>query len=129
MPSERSMPSEITGEKAARTKARSISLQTWIRPFWMTVRVTGSRFDAGSDMALCLSQFGVAFQQALDDRAVEDLVGAVGDIDDAKAVPGMVQAELVGEAHGAVGLHGPVDGAVADLHGIGLGHGELFHRR
>ena len=39
------MPSEITGEKAARTKARSISLQTWIRPFWMTVRVTGSRLD------------------------------------------------------------------------------------
>ena len=39
------MPSEITGEKAARTKARSISLQTWIRPFWMTVSVTGSRFD------------------------------------------------------------------------------------
>ena len=27
---------EITGEKAARTKARSISLQTWIKPFWMT---------------------------------------------------------------------------------------------
>src|SRR5215471_2175083 len=50
MPSDRSMPSEITGEKAERTKARSISLQTWIRPFWMTVRVTGSRFDAGSDM-------------------------------------------------------------------------------
>src|SRR5713226_562983 len=56
MPSERSMPSEITGEKAARTKARSISLQTWIRPFWMTVRVTGSRFDAGSDIGPCLSQ-------------------------------------------------------------------------
>src|ERR1044072_5974012 len=49
MPSERSMPSEITGEKAARTKARSISLQTWIRPFWMTVKVTGSRFDMGYD--------------------------------------------------------------------------------
>src|SRR3954466_8945422 len=45
MPSERSMPSEITGEKAERTKARSISLQTWIRPFWMTVSVTGSRLD------------------------------------------------------------------------------------
>src|SRR5512146_423199 len=102
MPSERSMPSEITGEKAERTKARSISLQTWIRPFWMTVRVMGSRFD----MALCLSQFRVAFQQALDDRAVQDLVGAVRDIDDAQAVPGVVQAELVGEAHGAVGLHG-----------------------
>ena len=46
------MPSEITGEKAERTKARSISLQTWIRPFWMTVRVTGSRFDVGSDMGI-----------------------------------------------------------------------------
>src|SRR5712691_3451906 len=45
MPSERSMPSEITGEKAERTKAKSISLQTWIRPFWMTVSVTGSRLD------------------------------------------------------------------------------------
>src|SRR5207302_14573 len=45
MPSERSMPSEMTGEKAARTKARSISLQTWTRPFWMTVSVTGSRLD------------------------------------------------------------------------------------
>ena len=43
------MPSEITGEKAARTKARSISLQTWIRPFWMTVSVTGSRFDMAYD--------------------------------------------------------------------------------
>src|ERR1043166_5472732 len=69
MPSERSMPSEITGEKAERTKAGSISLQTWIRPFWMTVRVTGSRFDAGSDMALCLSQFGVAFHRSLTHRA------------------------------------------------------------
>ena len=39
------MPSEITGEKAERTKAKSISLQTWIRPFWMTVSVTGSRLD------------------------------------------------------------------------------------
>ena len=43
------MPSEITGEKAERTKARSISLQTWIRPFWMTVSVTGSRFDMAYD--------------------------------------------------------------------------------
>jgi hypothetical protein len=24
-------------------------LQTWIRPFWMTVRVTGSRFDMAHD--------------------------------------------------------------------------------
>src|SRR6185295_15401600 len=103
MPSDRSMPSEITGENAERTKARSISLQTWIRPFWMTVNVTGSRFDVGSDMDQCLSQFGVAFQQALHDRAIEDLVGAIGDIDDAQRVPGVVQAELVGEAHRAVG--------------------------
>src|SRR5215475_13036180 len=116
MPSERSMPSEITGEKAERTKARSISLQTWIRPFWMTVRVTGSRFKAVSDMAPCLSQFGITFQQALDHRAVEDFVGTVGDVDDAKRMPGVVQAELVGKAHGAMGLHRPVDRAVADLH-------------
>src|SRR5215468_2672441 len=45
MPSERSMPSEITGEKAERTNAKSISLQTCIRPFWITVSVTGSRLD------------------------------------------------------------------------------------
>ena len=45
------MPSEITGEKAARTKARSISLQTWIRPFWITVKVTGSRFDMPESLA------------------------------------------------------------------------------
>src|SRR5690349_23465205 len=126
MPSERSMPSEITGEKAERTKARSISLQTWIRPFWMTVRVTGSRFEIDSDMGPCLSQFGVAFQQSLHDRAVENLVGAVGDIDDAQRMPGMVQAKLVGEAHGAMGLHGAVDRPVADLDRIGLGHRQLL---
>src|SRR5262249_54903258 len=45
MPSEGSMPSEITGEKAERTNAKSISLQTCIRPFWITVSVTGSRLD------------------------------------------------------------------------------------
>src|SRR5215204_6115204 len=105
MPSDRSMPSEITGEKAARTKARSISLQTWIRPFWMTVRVTGSRFDVSRfDMGLCLSQcskLDIALEQALHDAPVQDLVGAVGDIDDAQGVPGMVQADLVGEAHGS----------------------------
>src|SRR5579872_3671773 len=51
MPSERSMPSEMIGEKAERTNARSISLQTWIRPFWMTVKVTGSRFDIEVSLA------------------------------------------------------------------------------
>src|SRR5512135_1469744 len=111
MPSERSMPSEITGEKAERTKARSISLQTWIRPFWMTVSVTGSRLD----MAPSVSQFGVASQKALHDAPVEDFVGAVGHVDDPERVPGMVQADLVGEAHGAMGLHGSVDRPVAHL--------------
>src|SRR3989304_9537240 len=43
MPSERSMPSEITGENAARQNARSISAQTCCRPFWITARVMGSR--------------------------------------------------------------------------------------
>src|SRR5436190_7010319 len=43
MPSERSMPSEITGLKAARQNARSISLQTCCRPFWITARLIGSR--------------------------------------------------------------------------------------
>ena len=43
MPSERSSASAITGEKAAREKARSISSQTCCRPAWMTPRVMGSR--------------------------------------------------------------------------------------
>src|SRR5476649_2638374 len=43
MPSERSIASEITGLNAARQNARSISLQTWFNPFWMTASVTGSR--------------------------------------------------------------------------------------
>src|ERR1700716_3721488 len=42
MPSERSKPSEMTGEKAARSKVRSISLATCCRPFCTTTRVTGS---------------------------------------------------------------------------------------
>ena len=48
MPSERSLASAITGLKAAREKAKSISLQTWTRPFSMTARVMGSRVKAGS---------------------------------------------------------------------------------
>jgi len=32
MPSERSSASEITGENAERTNAKSISLQTWLSP-------------------------------------------------------------------------------------------------
>src|SRR4051812_29080237 len=43
MPSERSKASEMTGLNAARTKARSISLQTCCSPLSMTARVTGSR--------------------------------------------------------------------------------------
>src|SRR5512147_2086997 len=42
MPSERSIVSEITGLNAARQNARSISLHTCCRPFWITARVTGS---------------------------------------------------------------------------------------
>src|SRR6185295_13285927 len=42
MPSERSKPSEMTGEKAARSNVRSISLATCCRPFCTTTRVTGS---------------------------------------------------------------------------------------
>src|SRR5512134_2095697 len=47
MPSERSMPSEITGLKAERQKARSISLQTCCRPFWITLSVIGSSTAPG----------------------------------------------------------------------------------
>src|SRR6266446_8857566 len=42
MPSERSKPSEMTGENAARSKVRSISLATCCRPFCTTTSVTGS---------------------------------------------------------------------------------------
>src|SRR5712691_7377021 len=42
MPSERSKPSEMTGENAARAKVRSISLATCWRPFCTTTSVTGS---------------------------------------------------------------------------------------
>src|SRR5882672_10597907 len=42
MPSERSKPSEITGENAARSNVRSISLATCCRPFCTTTSVTGS---------------------------------------------------------------------------------------
>ena len=42
MPSERSSASAITGLNALRTNARSISLQTCIRPFCSTERVIGS---------------------------------------------------------------------------------------
>src|SRR5579872_5772799 len=42
MPSERSRPSAMTGLNAARTNAKSISLQTCCNPFWMTARLTGS---------------------------------------------------------------------------------------
>src|SRR5688572_1649100 len=42
MPSERSNPSEMTGEKAARSKVRSISLATCCKPFCTTTSVTGS---------------------------------------------------------------------------------------
>src|SRR5215831_18361781 len=42
MPSERSKPSEMTGEKAARSNVRSISLATCCRPFCTTTSVTGS---------------------------------------------------------------------------------------
>src|SRR4029079_3643766 len=42
MPSERSSASAMTGLNALRTKARSISLQTCIRPFCRTESVIGS---------------------------------------------------------------------------------------
>src|SRR5215510_16095443 len=42
MPSERSKPSEITGEHAARSEVRSISLATCCKPFCTTTSVTGS---------------------------------------------------------------------------------------
>jgi hypothetical protein len=48
MPDERSSASAMTGEKAERVKAMSISLQTWLRPAWITANVMGSTL-----MVLC----------------------------------------------------------------------------
>ncbi len=42
MPDERSSASAMTGEKAAREKAMSISLQTWPSAAWITASVMGS---------------------------------------------------------------------------------------
>src|SRR5512144_1809251 len=74
------------------------------------------------------SEIEIATGELLEDGAPEDLVGAVGDVDDAKRVVGVHQADLVGEAHAAVGLDGPVDRAQADLDRVGLGHRQLLDR-
>src|SRR5262245_30015976 len=66
------------------------------------------------------SEIEVALGQLLVDGAAQDLVGAVGDVDHAQGVVGVDQADLVGQAHAAVGLDGAVDRAQADLDGVGL---------
>src|SRR3984893_18551352 len=81
MPSERSKPSEITGEKAARSKVRSISLATCCRPFCTTTRVTGStasmRLARDAQLRAQVRQHAIAGTglpaHALTDRDVLDL--------------------------------------------------------
>src|SRR4051794_24798993 len=51
MPSERSLASAITGEKAAREKVRSISSQTCCKAAWSTESVIASSFALSTDMS------------------------------------------------------------------------------
>ncbi len=44
-------------------------------------------------------------------------------------MPGVRQAEFIGESHGAVDLNSPVNGLKSSLHGVSLGHAELFDSR
>src|SRR5690242_5493739 len=72
------------------------------------------------------SEIEVAAGHLLEDGAPQDLVGAVGDVDDAQRVVGVHQPHLVGEPHAAVGLDRAVDGSETHLHGVGLGDRELL---
>src|SRR5581483_2075936 len=74
------------------------------------------------------SEVEVAAGHLLEDRAPQDLVGAVGDVDDAERVVGVHQAHLVGETHAAVGLDGAIDRPEAHLHRVGLRHRQLLDR-
>src|SRR5688572_7238595 len=60
MPSERSKPSEMTGEKAARSKVKSISLATCWSPFCTTTNVTGSMWATESLLQRADGDFEVA---------------------------------------------------------------------
>src|SRR5712671_6923043 len=53
-------------------------------------------------MEVSTSEVEIAAGELLEDGAPEDLVGAVGDVDDAQRVVRVHQAHLVGEAHAAV---------------------------
>src|SRR5262245_38524667 len=56
------MPSEITGLNAARQNARSISLQTCCKPFWITASVIGSRMLVAARFIGCAGDYPPALQ-------------------------------------------------------------------
>ena len=53
-------------------------------------------------------QLNITGQQLLCDGAYQDFAGAVGNVDNRKAKRGL--CHLVGEAHGTMSLHCPIDG-------------------
>src|SRR6266550_2447648 len=75
MPSERSKPSAMTGEKAARSKVRSISLATCWRPFCTTTRVTGS---IASSLSMGLSIWGLPRDAQLRAQVRQHTVAGTG---------------------------------------------------
>src|SRR5262245_62277518 len=100
MPSERSKPSEMTGEKAARSKVRSISLATCCSPFWTTTGVTES---IGRPSAAVLSHALWLMGRSLSERARKDaglhgppapLHAAHGDLEIAECVHPSLIARL-----------------------------------
>src|SRR6478752_7646109 len=97
MPSERSSASAITGEKALRTNARSISLQTCIRPFCSTERVIGSGVSMSLIFALSDGDDQVADRIDRDPVAGLDHGRAVELLDDRRADEG--GSEWQGFAH------------------------------
>src|SRR5450631_3007202 len=110
MPSERSSASAITGLKALRTNARSISLQTCIRPFCRTERVIAS----GVSTALIFSSHAddqVADRIDLDVVAGLDHRRAVELLDDRRPIEARISRQVL--AH----VDRRLEPAVAEPHG------------
>src|SRR2546426_9114165 len=119
MPSERSKPSEMTGENAARSNVRSISLATCCRPFWTTTSVTGSIAPVvTAEASGSGTGHGVDLGGALGQRALDPAVAAVRAGEDLAAAGrrehalGLARVEGQREHRGAR-LHAHVDPAPA----------------
>src|SRR2546423_8030592 len=110
MPSERSKPSEMTGEKAARSKVRSISLATCCSPFCTTTSVTGSIVSMAGALSLQRADGDLEVAQRVDARAIArlDHGGRVELLDDRRAREQGARSELLPAEGGGV-LPGPVE--------------------